>query len=63
MKWLGTNVLVIIDDFSRFPEVEIVHSAAAKAVIPKLDHIFTSYGVPQIVKSDNGPPFNGHEFA
>jgi len=45
------------------PEVEIVQSTAAKAVIPKRDRIFASYGVPQVVKSDNGPPFNGHEFA
>lgn len=56
-------VLVVIDDYSRFPEVAIVHSTAAKAVIPKLDSIFSSYGVPQIVKSDNVPSFNGHEFA
>ena len=46
-----------------FPEVEIVHSTSAKAVLPKLDRVFAAYGVPQVVKSDNGPPFNGHEFA
>ena len=56
-------VLVVIDDYSRFPEVDIVHSTSAKAVLPKLDRVFAAYGVPQVVKSDNGPPFNGHEFA
>ena len=59
----GYYVLVVIDDYSRFPEVEIVHSASAKTVLPKLDRVFAAYGVPQVVKSDNGPPFNGHEFA
>jgi len=59
----GHYVLVVIDDYSRFPEVEIVHSTSAKAVLPKLDRVFAAYGVPQVVKSDNGPPFNGHEFA
>ena len=59
----GHYVLVVIDDYSRFPEIEIVHSTSAKAVIPKLDRIFAAYGVPQVVKSDNGPPFNGSEFA
>ena len=59
----GHYVLVVIDDYSRFPEVEIVHSTSAKAVIPKLDRIFDAYGMPQVVKSDNGPPFNGYEFA
>ena len=54
--------LVVIDDYSIFPEVEIVHSTSAKAVLPKLDRIFAAYGEPKVVKSDNGPPFNGHEF-
>ena len=32
-------------------------------MIPKLDHIFAACGVPEVVKSDNGSPFNGGEFA
>ena len=59
----GHYVLVAIDDYSRFPEIEVVHSTSAKAVIPKLDCIFAAYGVYQVVKSNNGPPFNGGEFA
>ena len=59
----GHYILVVIDDYSRFPEIEVVHSTSAKAVIPKLDRTFAAYGVPQVVKSDNGPPFNGDEFA
>lgn len=54
--------LVAIDDYSIFPEVEIVHSTSAKAVLPKLDCIFAAYGEPKVVKSDNAPPFNGQEF-
>ena len=45
----GHYVLVVIDDYTRFPEIEIVHSTSAKAVIPKLDRIFAAYGVPQVV--------------
>ena len=59
----GHYVLVVIGDYSRFPEIEVVHSTSAKAVTPKLDRIFAAYGVPQVVKSGNGPPFNGGEFA
>ena len=51
------------DDYSRFPNIEIAHSTAAKAVIPKLDRTFVAYGVPEVVKTDNGRSFNGHEFA
>ena len=39
------------------------NSSHFKAVIPKLDRTFAAYAVPQVVKSDNGPPFNGGEFA
>ena len=59
----GLYVLVVIHDYPRFPDIEIVHSTAAKAVIPKLDRIFAAYGVPEFVKTYNGPSFNGHEFA
>ena len=59
----GHYVLVVIDDYSRFPEVENKHSTSVKAVLSKLNRAFATYGVPQVVKSDNGPPFNGHEFA
>ena len=33
-------VLVVIDDYSRFSEIEVVHSTFAKAVIPKLDSLW-----------------------
>ena len=43
----GHYALVVIDDYSRFPEIELVHSTSAIAVIPKLDRIFAAYGVPK----------------
>ena len=58
----GELLLVVIDEFSRFPEVEIVTTTSAKAVIPKLDNIFSRQGVPVVLKSDNSPPFNSSEF-
>ena len=59
----GEHLLVVIDDYSRFPDVEIVSSTSAQQVIPKLDRIFSTFGVPSVVRTDNGPPFNSHEFA
>ena len=59
----GHYMLVVVDEHSRFPEVEIIHSTSAKAVIPRLNAIFSRQGYPKIVKSDNGPPFQGQEFA
>ena len=55
--------VLITDDYSRYPVVEIVKSTSAATVIPKLDKMFSEFGVPDVVKSDNGPPFNSKEFA
>ena len=55
-------LLVVIDRYSRFPEVEIVRSTKASTVIPKLDKIFAVHGLPTSVTSDNGPPFNGDDY-
>ena len=58
----GEELMVLIDDYSRFPEIEIVPSTAHHHVIPKLDRLLSSYGIPEIIRTDNGPPFNGKEF-
>ncbi|GFN77286.1 transposon ty3-g Gag-Pol polyprotein [Plakobranchus ocellatus] len=59
----GEHLLIVIDDYSRFPEVEIVNSTSARSVTPKLNQIFARFGTPNILKSDNGSPFNREEFA
>ena len=58
----GSYLLVVIDAYSRFPEVEIVSSTSAKSTILKLERIFATHGIPKVLKSDNGPPFQSHEF-
>ena len=56
-------LLVITDDYSRYPIVEIITSAAAKVVIPVIDKVFAEFGVPHTLKSDNGSPFQSDDFA
>ena len=58
----GKYLLVLIDDYSRFPFVEILNSLSSKTVIPSLDKLFSIFGIPQTLKTDNGPPMNGNEF-
>ncbi|XP_028417604.1 uncharacterized protein K02A2.6-like [Dendronephthya gigantea] len=58
----GEYLLVVIDRYSRYPEVEIVSSTKASTVIPKLDKMFATHGIPDTLKTDNGPPFNGEEY-
>lgn len=38
--------------------VEVVRSTSAETVIPVVDKVFGTYGYPELVKSDNGPPLN-----
>ena len=38
--------------------VEVVRSTSAETVIPVVDKVFRTYGYPELVKSDNGPPLN-----
>ena len=55
--------LVFWDQYSRYPVVEFVTSTSAEAIIPQLTRVFTKYGIPEEVKTDNGLPFNGSKFA
>ena len=55
----GEYLLVIIDKYSRYPEVEIVRSTSADAVVPHIDKVFSTHGFPERVLTDGGPPFNG----
>ena len=54
----GEYLMVIIDNFSRFPIVELIRSTAASSTVPHLDKIFGIFGIPEMVRTDNGPPFN-----
>ena len=56
-------LLVIPDDYSRYPIVEIIASTAAKLVIPVIDKVFAEFCVPHTLKIDNGLPFQSDDFA
>ena len=51
----GEHILVVIDEYSCYPEIEFVSSIGAKAVIPHIDKIFATHGFPEQVKTDGGP--------
>ena len=40
-----------------------VKTTASQYVLPELNNIFSLMGVPEELKSDNGPPFKGNEFS
>ena len=59
---LPNSELVITDDYSRYPIVEMVKSTSANMVIPIVDKVFSKFGIPDVVKTDNRPPFNSSAF-
>lgn len=46
----GEYAMVIIDEYSRFPEVEIVSTISAKTIISRLDTVFSRQGIPRSSK-------------
>ena len=59
---LGKKHLIVADYFSKFPYVFPVASTHYFKTISHLRELFAAEGMPAIVMSDNGPPFNGDEF-
>lgn len=60
--FLGTMFLVITDAFSKWIEVKLTRSTTANATISILDELFSTYGVPITIVSDNGTNFTSMEF-
>ncbi|XP_065067008.1 uncharacterized protein K02A2.6-like [Rhopilema esculentum] len=58
----GEYLLVVQCLYSRFPMVEIVRSTSGTAVIPAMDKILSTLGIPDEIASDNGPPYSSEEF-
>ena len=62
-EFQSITYLLIADYYSRFPVVRKVRSTNANATTETLKQVFSEYGVPQTVMTDNGPPFSSKEFA
>jgi transposase InsO family protein len=59
----GRYIMVLIDAYSGYPLATNIVSTSAEVVIPELDTIFATFGIPDRVKTDNGPPFNSNQFS
>ena len=53
----GQYVLVNLDCYSRFPEVEILAFISVKSVIPRFESVFARHGVSSQIISDYGSSF------
>ena len=57
------NYVLVVDYFSRFHEVVKLTSTTSANVISALKSVFSRRGIPEIVRSDNGPQYASAEFS
>ena len=58
----GMHFLVVVDYYSRYPEVKQLDKSRSCDVILAMKGIFSRFGIPNVVISDNGPQFVSGEF-
>ena len=56
------SYLVVVDAHSKWPEVWEMSSTSSLKTIEVLKHLFSMYGLPEQLVSDNGPQFRSDEF-
>ena len=59
---LGRTYLVVVDAYSKYPEIVNMPITTATATIKVLREIFSRQGLPETIVSDNGPQFISEEF-
>ena len=61
----GGYLLVVTDDYLmiRYPVVDVIPTVSFKVVELRLNKIFSEFSIPEVLRTDNGPPFNGKDFA
>lgn len=58
----GVTILGMVDYYSRYMLAAPMRHTDFQTVKAWLDAIFDTFGFPAAMKSDNGPPFNSHEY-
>ena len=57
----GNHLLVVVDSFSKWPEVKILKRITASAITRELGEIFARFGNPSLLVTDNGGQFKCSE--
>ncbi|XP_011858785.1 PREDICTED: uncharacterized protein K02A2.6-like [Vollenhovia emeryi] len=60
--FLGHYFFILVDAFSKWPEVHIVKDMTARTTINLCRQIFATFGLPSCIVSDNGRTFISKEF-
>ena len=58
----GKTYLIVVDYFSRYPEIAFLKSTTSSDLITHMKSCFARHGIPEKVISDNGPQFKSADF-
>ena len=58
----GKNYLIIADCYTKYPIVEELTAISSRSIAEKTLKIFSMFGIPNTVISDNGPQFTGKAY-
>ena len=61
MTYQGRDYLVVVDYYSKFPEIQLLSGKTASSIITHAKSIFARHGIPREIISDN-MPFGSCEF-
>ncbi|XP_059621313.1 uncharacterized protein K02A2.6-like [Phlebotomus argentipes] len=58
----GKYLLILVDAYSKWPEVKVCGNMSTDTTIKKLREIFSTHGLPKVLVSDQGRQFMSQEF-
>ena len=62
INFMGTNWLVLIDAYTKYPCIHVTNSVSTKATTDLLQESFSHFGFPQTLVTDNATTFTSGEF-
>jgi hypothetical protein len=63
MEFRGHKIFILVDSYLKWIKAWERSRSDATAVIDQLDNFIGTFGAPNIILSDTGPPFNSALFA
>ena len=63
LKGVTYIYILMVDYFSRYPEIQRLTNTTSRSIIQALTMSFTIHGIPETVVSNNGPQYASQEFA
>ncbi|KFD63475.1 hypothetical protein M514_08570 [Trichuris suis] len=60
--FFGHHFLVIVDSYSKWPEILMTDQTTARVTVRLLKEVFSRFGMPEVIVTDNGTQFSSAKF-